>query len=285
MNHNFFSYPPEAGWINPIPDLRSAVARFLRIPNRYTACMQKAAALDLAGLTQDALIIYREAAVLRPRWPDPHIQVAMASIKLRRYEEARQAIGLARNYVRSKAQRFAVLLLEAHLAYEAFKRCKDMHTASVCHHLANCLLDLNPLHPFPLHFRVVIHLDLANDKQSFEVRQAWELEKAETAMRRYLHAAPQFVSSLHKYHARFVPELKAYIQAMPEAAQATWLTLLDELRFLALKAEKPQPFTTPSITSMKKFFKTISFSLITLSMLITMALSDGIFIMDCIDVI
>lgn len=285
MNHTFFSYPAEAGFFQPWRGVMHAASRWLFVPNRYYECMRKAAALDQAGLTQDALAVYQRAVFLRPRFPNAHIQVAMASIKLRRFEEAQQAIGFARNYVRSKPQRFALLLLEAHMAYENFRQNKDVRTASICHHLANCLLDLDPLHPFPLHFKVVIHLELAYDKQSFEVRRAWELEKAEIAMRRYLHSAAQFEPSLRKYHARFAPELKAYIQAMPEEAQAAWLPMLDELRLLALLAEKNQPFTTSSLTTMKNFFKKISVSLIALAMVLTTVLSDGIFIMDCIDVI
>lgn len=285
MNHLFFSYPAEAGLFYPLRRVMHYAAKLLPISNRYNVCMQKAAALDQAGLTQDALIVYQRAVVLRPHLPDPHIQVAMASFKLRRYEETKQAIGFARNYVRSKAQRFSLLMIEAYMAYENFQRNKDLHAAAICHHLANCLLDLDPAHPFPLHYRVVIHLELATDKQAFEVRQVWELEKAETAMRRYLHLADQFHPSLHKYHARFVPELKSYLQKMSEEAQANWLSMLDDLRLLALQAEKNPPFNYYPITTMKKFFKRISLFAIALSLVLTTAATNGIFIMDCIDVI
>lgn len=255
------------------------------VNRRYKALMQQADTLDRAGLTQDAVSAYQHASIIYPRRPEPYIQLAMAKIKLRRLEEAQRAIDFARNHIRTKAQRFGVLLIEARIAYAQFEQHRTPGTAAACHHLINCLLDLKPTHPFPLHFRVVLHLDMATDPHCNPVRQTLELEFAATAMQRYLCLAGQFAPVMQKYHARFVPELAAYLQKLAPEDQAAWTPALDALRLHALAAEHTTTFHFAKRFTMNPFTK-IFFpaALFCLSLLSNEAARCGIFIIDCADI-
>jgi tetratricopeptide (TPR) repeat protein len=251
---------------------------------RFKEAMRQACALDQVGLTQEAISLYQHAIILYPSRPEPYIELAMAKIKLRRFDEASQVIDFARNHVRSKVQRFGLLLIETHIAYERFQQQKDPHHAYLCHHLVNCMLDLRPDHPFPLHIRVILHLDLALDTGSNEVRKVLELEKAMAAMQHYLCLATRFPPALRKYHNRFVPELKAYISSMPAESQDAWNQVVNQLRFIGMQNSHASSFKSKSIQIMRKYTFGLFGAIASIGYLALTVWVDGIFVIDCADI-
>jgi hypothetical protein len=212
----------------------------------------------------------------------------LAKIKLRRYDEATSAIGFARNHVRTRRQRFSLQLIEFQIGYQRFCQHKTPAGAEVCHRLVNCLVDLKEGHPFPLHFRVALHLDMATDPESCDVRRTLEFGHAHTAMQRYLHFSKKFPARLQKYHARFVTELGTYTPHFPDEERIAWEPLLEALRFRTYQADIPLASNQSPFSFMKRFMLQQLYRLNVLFWLGYFLLEEsckvGIFIIDCIDV-
>lgn len=245
--------------------------------------MREAVALDRAGLSQDAIGVYGRAAILCPRRPEPHIQLAMAYIKLRRFERAKAAIDFARNHVRTKSQRFGALVIEFLIAFERFCQNRQPYSCDECHHLVDCLLDIAPAHPFPLHFRVILHLEMAVDPGSMEVRRVIESERGLRAMQRYLCHAKQFPPALRVYDTRFVTELKPYLGQLPEQGGPDWEEAMDRLKLFAARAAQSNILKFQPITVMKKYFNIFAVATLVLGLSMLALTTDGIFVIDCGD--
>jgi hypothetical protein len=272
------SVEPES--IFPISRAIGPPLRFLFYRNRYREAMREADALDRAGLSQEAISVLRKANILCPNCPEPYIQIAMAQIKLRRYGQAKESVDFARNHVRTKRQRFGLLMIDLCIAFENFRQDKNQRTADDCHHIVDCLLDLESAHPFPLHVRVLLHLELAVDPCSMEVRRAIESERGLRAIQRYFCLADRFPVALRKYHARFAIELKSYLDAVPEEDRPFWMEAFEHLTLFADQSTYPSNSTFQPTRIMKKFAHVLAIAAFACFQLVLGLTAGGIMVID-----